>query len=145
MERTTCPSIKEMLFNHLPMHISPFFRPCTLFDIFYFLGFSSANDACGPEPKVQHVCLVVDKEYGHGECDVYAQSTTTKSFFLFNSDPVSHWVIVAVFILSFIFPLRLYTRQRINVPFEPIRPEAQLRLMKRVNMCSILGPILMVL
>jgi hypothetical protein len=50
-----------------------------------------------------------------------------------------------VFILSFIFPLRLYTRQRINVPFEPIRPEAQLRLMKRVNMCSILGPILMVL
>ena len=53
IERMTCSSIKDMLFNYLPMHISSFLK------VFYLnYGFLLQQwRVCGPKPKVQYVCL----------------------------------------------------------------------------------------
>lgn len=47
------------------------------------------------------VCLVVDKEYGHGECNL-CTIVDREELFLFNSDPMSHWVIVAISVFIFL-------------------------------------------
>lgn len=76
---------------------------------FFFLGLLQRMTRVVPSQKF-NMCVwlsirntvMVNATYMHNR-------RPRRAFFLFNSDPVSHWVIVAVFILSFIFPLRLYT------------------------------------
>lgn len=101
IERMTCSSIKDMLFNYLPMHISSFLK-VFLFELRFS---SSAMTRVWPQAK-SSTCVSVDKEYGHAT--TYAQSRRPRRAFLFNNDPVCRTARYRIAISVFIFSLSFH-------------------------------------
>ena len=77
IERMTCSSIKDMLFNYLPMHISSFLKVFFIWTTVFFFS----NDAC-VAPSQKHVCLSIrntvmqQRMHNHGDHEEHFYSIT---------------------------------------------------------------------